>query len=801
MFRLAKTATTTASTSAPVRTYNGVPETKLVNAVRKMSEASCATWMDGLEADEMPRVVRAIARSTASLADAREALLTLSLRLPPDLLLFHEPFEPEAAATAAPSTPVSVLLMLDASGSVQQHVGSVLVSLRQLEFTIAGGFGAAVPFTTPPTQEKTSSRCLPASLNLTKPDLLSLASCPGNFNSTTSHNRIIDGVRLMPVNQPFILIIYGDGDFDNVAVFDRDLEAYKAAFAACVYVVFYAMQHTTPVAKARIEAVLVRFCRTVPGCGFAVCTTPEAVNEITAAGRNIVRMAGYNTVLTPDGPLYLLDVPKQRMTATLLRRPVYVTSIGKLIVDMAGNAAAVTLFETDPIFAKLYGCLNAVSRNTADLDTAGIAKRFLADLSRVKSRVTPGSAHEAAIDALIDASKVDTDAYARAVDAQVALVTAAGSVDSLRVLRSMAPITDSVKFKALVREACGDGWMYTDELTRGWLRSWFVERPRGESEDQERVFDAGNPASVELALRLLMGNDIILGPRIALNLALTGTYDFKLATEIERGGLDSTFAALLRSFLAHFRHYDVFGLKRVVDDAAPPGVAPAYDFELFLDSNLVPHFMRTVLRAARDFPGLVPSASPLVPLFQELLRAKAMLELVHGKRTHAFELPVNVYPKSKHAPALCVDPRDVAPAKAAPPLDEQLRQLLRRGGRDFDLLVPPMMGVVLDFADDGISAPLCSGLYTTARTMSLLQKQVEETWEQYWARLPATLRNQVACQCRQALRRGIVPYAWQVAPPVWLVGFPPEALVCCTLMVLPPSEWAAASCRKWCRMW
>ena len=794
MFRRA-VAPTAVSAAPPVldadTLLNGIPRAKLVNALSRMSDDSFAKWIDGFTEVDLVNVVRAIANDkSASQNDAKAVLLKLAPSLGHDLLVLDAPFEDDdAAAAAAPPPPAQVLLMLDASGSVRQHYRSVLTSLKELEFNVAGGFGARVAFTTP---VNTTQRALPCRLKVDKSTLLMMAGDESAYSTSTDHSRIIDGVRLMSSAQPFMLVIYGDGGFDSVAQFRLDLNTYKYAFASCVYVVFFAMAHTSAALAAQIEAVLIEFCRGIPGCGFAMCRTAAAVNDITRSGSKAVRLNGYNTVITPDGPLYVLDVPKRTLTDALLRKPAHVTSVSKLIVDMAANAAAVTLFETDPIFAKLYGCITAISRNTADLTTAGIAKGCLAALSRVKSSVPPRSAHEAAIDALIDASKLDVDAYARAVDAQTALVRGVVDPASLRVLQCMVPVRDSVKFKALVREACGDGWIYTDELTRGWLRSWYVESPRGPSIAPERLFDCSNPASVELALRLLLGNDVILGPRIVLNLALTGTYDFKLATETERGGLDPTFAALLRSFLQHFRHYDVFGLKLVdaaAAAAADPVAADTYEIDIFPDSNLVPQFMRTVLRASRDFPGIVPAHSELLPLFQELLRAKALLQLVHDKHSHTFELAVRVYLKAAAKTSVCVDPRDVAPLKAAPKLRGAVRVLLDRGGRDFELIVPEMVGVVLQYAPDGIEALTCSGLYTTARIMSLLQKRDDESWVAYWARAPSTLRSQVVCQCRQVLKRGAVPYTWSGAPPVWLVNFPPEAVAACHLRNAEPATW------------
>ena len=785
MFRRAVVPTTAAAAvTAPdgEALLNGIPQAKLVNALGRMSDESFAKWIAGVPEPDLGSVVRAITNDKSASQDAAKAvLLKLAPSLGPDLLVLDAPFEDEAAATAPPPPPAQVLLMLDASGSVRQHYRSVVTNLQELEFNVAGGFGARVAFTTPVTNVPRA--LLPCWLKLDKPTLLRLASNEEAYCSSTDHSRIIDGVRLMSSAQPFMLVIYGDGGFDSVAQFRLDLNKYKYAFASCVYVVFFAMAHTPATSATQIEAVLIEFCRGIPGCGFAMCRTAAAVNDITRSGSKAVRVNGYNTVITPDGPLYVLDVAKRALTDALLRKPAHVASVSKLIVDMAGNAAAVTLFETDPIFAKLYGCITAISRSTADLSTAGIAKGCLAALSRVKSSVSPRSAHEAAIDALIDASKLDVDAYARALDAQIALVRGATDPVNLRVLQSMAPVRD---FKALVREACGDGWIYTDELTRGWLRSWYVESPRGPSVAPERLFDCSNPASVELALRLLLGNDVILGPRIVLNLALTGTYDFKLATETERGGLDPTFAALLRSFLQHFRHYDVFGLK--LADAA---VDPAYEFDIFPDSNLVPQFMRTVLRASRDFPGIVPTQSELLPLFQELLRAKALLQLVHDKHSHTFELPVRVYPKAAAKSSVRVDPHDVVPSKATPKLCGTVRALLNRGGRDFELIVPEMVGVVLQYDLDGIQALTCSGLYTTARIMGLLQKRADESWDTYWARAPATLRSQVVCQCRQMFKRGAVPYTWSGAPPIWLIDFPPDAVAACPLRITEPGAWLA----------
>lgn len=60
-----------------------------------------------------------------------------------------------------------------------------------------------------------------------------------------------------------------------------------------------------------------------------------------------------------------------------------------------------------------------------------------------------------------------------------------------------------------------------------------------------------------------------------LNLCLHGVYDCGIASEGHRKGLDPTFAALIRSHLAAFKHYSVFGLKPVGSPAvAEPAGGP-----------------------------------------------------------------------------------------------------------------------------------------------------------------------------------------------------------------------------------
>lgn len=49
---------------------------------------------------------------------------------------------------------------------------------------------------------------------------------------------------------------------------------------------------------------------------------------------------------------------------------------------------------------------------------------------------------------------------------------------------------DDATHKAFVREACNDGMMYSDDLTRAWLFSFFVTEMDGTS------FDVGRCARV-----------------------------------------------------------------------------------------------------------------------------------------------------------------------------------------------------------------------------------------------------------------------------------------------------------------
>lgn len=61
--------------------------------------------------------------------------------------------------------------------------------------------------------------------------------------------------------------------------------------------------------------------------------------------------------------------------------------------------------------------------------------------------------------------------------------------------------------------------------------------------------------------------------------------------------------------------YNPFGVPPGEDDAVE------WEFDIFPEWNLVPGFMRNILRAAAfDFPNILPPRSPIRTLFSSLLQ-------------------------------------------------------------------------------------------------------------------------------------------------------------------------------------
>ena len=506
-----------------------------------------------------------------------------------------------------------------------------------------------------------------------------LGFATNNFTSSTDHRRIIDtALKAAALGSPYILVIVGDGGFNDLAKFKADLATHADAFASCMAIIFNPLPHTPDPLVREMESMFIEFNKTATGCIYHLCRTPGEVNAETVKASSAQSVPGYRTLLTPSGPLYLVDAPRRVITRLLASDLDLMGRVGDTLVSLA-EGAGIQLLVSDPVFSSLYGAIK-MNRKNDDLDVAEKAISIITRFSGVKGRVIRGSENETILNHLIDTADDDEE---RVEAMQTMLAGVNEGSTSLYEMRTLTTLSGD-DFRLAKRELAGDGLIYSDAAHSLLDNLFIVEAGSFEGEEGPSItFAMDRPRALKLAFQLcltLHGRANYLGRRILLNLSLYLTYDAKVACEEDRRGVDASLLPFARAYLEAFSDHDVIGLvpstpseddaagveetkapppgeeeentkveeEDLVDEASGPTTFDLTTFEMaeFPESNLVPTFMRWLMRSQTDFPHIV-ACKPLRILIRDLYRFWAMLRLVNGREMVTFDLPTQVVPPAR----------------------------------------------------------------------------------------------------------------------------------------------------------
>jgi hypothetical protein len=637
-----------------------------------------------------------------------------------------------------------------------------------------------------------------------------------NFTSVTDHRRIIDtAYKAAELGRPYILILAGDGAFNSLKEFLADLQTHRAAFEQCAAIIFMPMPHTPEYIQDQVQAMFVEFTRSTSGAVYRLCRTAEDVNEFTSRQSRATAIPGYKTVLTPDGPVYVVPGLSRRVyAAALAAQPNVTSAVAATLLDL-GRGAAVRLLTEDPVFSRLYGALKA-NRRHADPTVASEAVAFISSFSTIKGTVPKGSVQELALNALIDAADWDEELVD---DLRGRLEASNGDSDDLWSLCS-TQMVEGEALRLAKRDILSESLVFGPEA-RSVLFSLFTvpqgaqlpdQMPLGQQPRMEQhavrglfenvapkpiVYARDRPESIRLALQLFLtlhGPPNPVSRRSLLCLALWTACDAPVALTVTQDGFDPSIPALFSLYLDEFRDQDVVGLRKQAD-------GQTFVMDNMPEGNLAPPFMRWLLRAIPRYPKLAPCPK-FVGLIRSLYRYFALLRITHdSSRAFTFVRHTRVVPPSSRGLAVTWEnfrPIDAAAAASAlqsrcpqqdlaaekasnpartiigehavhPAFRPQVREILDARASGDGAILPEMVSVGLIIHEDNSVAVAAPYELVTIDTLTALQPAPSEMsaeegivdWKAYFERL---VRHRVLLRLLRQQLRGL--FGKHELPPV-----------------------------------
>jgi len=448
-------------------------------------------------------------------------------------------------------------------------------------------------------------------------------------------------------NAPYVLLVIGDGEFDDIAQLSDLLVKHRNAFNLCRKIIFVAAPHIAPVKVEELTNIFAKFIGTTEGCLFcmlrptnktkaAMFDLARSIKEEVSVASLMRHIPGYRVLADDGGPIYIPDTDRRGIITAITLCPKMGQVLAKAIIKVVSERSTADRVMYDALFSQLYGALIAL-RFSENSELRAVSEWVRTELSKVNIRILDAikyapegtreyhEKHRDLLSHLIDESKKDPTAFNGAVtELEKLLEQQKENGSPIHYLRTVKRFNSDV-IKGAIRQIGADDFRIdkSEELMEVF-QNLFTSEEKADETEAVVSFSLDSPHSIKLALGLMFQvhgiSDILVKTRPLLLACLHLCYNLRVATVSNRNGIDATIALLAREFLRTFCDYSTLGLKRDGDEYI------IKEFHAWMNNPVI---MRLLLRANKDF-GIIPSID-LVDILKNFIRARAFLELLNGK--------------------------------------------------------------------------------------------------------------------------------------------------------------------------
>lgn len=588
--------------------------------------------------------------------------------------------------------------------------------------------------------------------------------------------------KLCEQQDPYVLVLIGDGAFNDYMTFERILNQEAANFSNCSTVVFLPINVNQGDERA-MDDMFTRFAESSMEGGItykrvgSVTELEEYIQSIRGTGG---RKNGYSIIQDGLEGIMVARVHKFILADSLSKAPEDLReSIGRFIIQIASDPSQARRLNTDPVFSSLYASIIILSKRNDD-DMAEWAQGVVTELSKIVSRVQRESRHYHILQDLIDSSKRDP-LFANKMFSQhkeiLDRLQKEGKESSFKTIRYKGK--SKIDTKKLIREFISGSLMY--EQVPLFFKGLVVEEGSSGGDPNALEFVMEDKESVnsvvKVLLRLCGVEDVTLSPKFVLMAAFFAIYEIGVAFDRRKKGLHPQVFDMFKTFISNFDRYDLLGLDWNSDTGE-------WDLREIPEIMLHPVLMRWMVRSFGRF-NFYPCKEAQQTL-RSLLKYKALLMLFNAEsaREVGLDIPVQVPPASDRP--VGVMRGTTKPVEEIPSEWTHVMETLREGS----YLTEEIAGIQLrlhpynpDFQTSDVEILSLPSLLHDATMTSILRKNATESWEEFWTRtksirrqlLERQIRSVVHWRSQQDVLESIMNHSHGV-PFARLVEFPEEAV-------------------------